>query len=226
MLFHVSVEPDPLNYHAISYVWGNWSRPFSLKTPEGIVPITASLHSALRAIRHAEDFRTLWADGVCINQEDKQEKGHQVRLMPRIYKSAHSVFAFVGEEADGSSHILLTMDIDSRLSPLRAQDIIADWPAVQWQRRHRPMPRGKEWNDIEAFARRAWFTRIWIVQEIVLAKQIEVICGNSRIRWDSLFEYFYHCFVSLRLTASLPILCLDICDNLTSNQDLQICWNC
>jgi hypothetical protein len=65
-------------YEAISYVWGSATKSHLLRLLGGrTLKITASLYSALRNIRHAgteDGIRTLWADGVCINQQDVEER--------------------------------------------------------------------------------------------------------------------------------------------------------
>lgn len=43
-----------------------------------------------------------WADSVCINQADIQERGQQVRLMKTIYRCAEIVAAWLGEAANDS----------------------------------------------------------------------------------------------------------------------------
>ena len=40
----------------------------------------------------------LWVDAVCINQSDIEERGHQVKLMRRIYKNATRVLIWIGED--------------------------------------------------------------------------------------------------------------------------------
>src|SRR5204863_1803468 len=79
-LFHANLDSPP-DYQAISYVWGDHDMNFILETPQGIVPLTASLQSALKRFRKADSTTLLWADGVCINQNDDHEKGHQVKVM-------------------------------------------------------------------------------------------------------------------------------------------------
>jgi Heterokaryon incompatibility protein (HET) len=37
-------------------------------------------------------------DRICINQDDKKEKGHQVGMMSKVYKGAKKVLIWLGEE--------------------------------------------------------------------------------------------------------------------------------
>lgn len=54
-------------YQALSYVWGTDKCTKELITPDGIIPLTASLHNALRSLRQTEQAIMVWADAVCIN---------------------------------------------------------------------------------------------------------------------------------------------------------------
>ena len=64
------------------------------------VSITANLHSALQRLRLVDKPILLWADAICINQDDKAEKEAQVLLMRRIYTRADIVVADLGDAAD------------------------------------------------------------------------------------------------------------------------------
>ena len=85
---------------ALSYTWGN---PHDCKDLicDGIqLSITANLHSALQRLRLVDKPLLLWADAVCINQADNEEKEAQVRLMRRIFARADLVVADLGEAGD------------------------------------------------------------------------------------------------------------------------------
>lgn len=65
--------------------------------------VTASLEGALRAFRLSQEPREdymLWCDGLCINQQDLEERAWEVKRMRDIYGDAHSVFLWLGDEAD------------------------------------------------------------------------------------------------------------------------------
>jgi len=48
-------------------------------------------------LRLESEPRVLWADAVCINQQDDNEKSKQVQLMLDIFASASKVLAWTGE---------------------------------------------------------------------------------------------------------------------------------
>lgn len=104
-------------YHAISYTWGcpdftcnlvivddildNQGSTQCQYTP-GRVPITRSLDGALRRFRDyssAAQTRCLWADAVCIDQDNPKEKAHHIPLMTSIYRDAIGVLVWLGGNA-------------------------------------------------------------------------------------------------------------------------------
>jgi hypothetical protein len=62
---------------AISYTWGSNEKPFTITCDNRDVHITRNLRDALRQVRHQNVTRLLWADSICINQEDLEEQGQQ-----------------------------------------------------------------------------------------------------------------------------------------------------
>ncbi|KAF5573939.1 heterokaryon incompatibility 6 OR allele [Fusarium pseudoanthophilum] len=89
-----AAQTDPIDpekyvcFDAISYVWGQSTFTDTFFTPQGSIPITASLASILRRLRDKKTSHLYWADGLCVNQSDLAEKEVQVSLMGIIYSSA------------------------------------------------------------------------------------------------------------------------------------------
>lgn len=72
------LEDEPPKYYALSYAWGSTERcdTVYVVTSEGQnpLPVTQNLHSAPRHLRHTTQIFTLWADAICINQDDFEER--------------------------------------------------------------------------------------------------------------------------------------------------------
>src|SRR3569833_286637 len=98
-LMAVDLNTDP-EYDAVSYVWGDPQRRFSLVIDGQLLPITENLHIALRGLRLGHRSRTLWIDAICIDQADILERGHQVRLMQAVYSNARIVRVWLDVDAD------------------------------------------------------------------------------------------------------------------------------
>ncbi|KAM5351814.1 hypothetical protein ACJ41O_004537 [Fusarium nematophilum] len=88
------------SYTALSYTWGSRRvlREIVLNgTSKGI---TVNLDLALRTLRLEHGPVTLWADALCINQEDVADKSEQVSFMNHIFHWATRVHAHVGDPLD------------------------------------------------------------------------------------------------------------------------------
>ncbi|KAF2181324.1 hypothetical protein K469DRAFT_539206, partial [Zopfia rhizophila CBS 207.26] len=55
-----------------------------------------SLKDALLRLRSADKVRVLWADGICIDQENYDQKANQVKLMGLVYWQARQVNVWLG----------------------------------------------------------------------------------------------------------------------------------
>lgn len=101
-------------YAALSYVWGDpkKTRPIAVTFPGTAqavsAPITVNLHAALTRLRPllqipGEATTPIWADGLCINQGDTDEKIAQVAHMKHIYSRAACVYIFLGEDVSSAA---------------------------------------------------------------------------------------------------------------------------
>jgi len=169
-------------YEAISYVWGSSECPHYIDLDEGRVPLTESLYNVLRRFRLVNRDRVLWTDAICINQDDNEEKAWQITLMPKIYFSATRVLAYLGDEADGSEDLPLLFDklLKADFHHISADDI-SDLELVK---NGLPVQDDLSWDVLVAFVSRPWFERVWIVQEVVMSRDLRVFCGA----WESPFE--------------------------------------
>ncbi|KAK6854169.1 hypothetical protein PG995_009262 [Apiospora arundinis] len=88
-------------YDALSYTWGFQKCPHDGSSPRGtryiilndlMFRVQDNLFSALMELRnggrHGDQGLPIWIDAICINQDDDQEKSHQVGSMSLIYSSA------------------------------------------------------------------------------------------------------------------------------------------
>nr|POF25955.1 heterokaryon incompatibility protein 6, or allele [Quercus suber] len=85
-------------YKAISYCWGKAGASETLYILHHPVPITKSLHGALRRYRSLDHYAYLWADAICIDQNDDAEKSVQISIMALIYSQAAEVLIWLGEQ--------------------------------------------------------------------------------------------------------------------------------
>ena len=102
------VSLDHPNYYALSYVWGNRS-PTRLVIVDGVEhQVIVSLASALRRLRgFSAPGAMVWADALCMNQLDLEERSHQVSMMGDIYRLTQEALIWIGEEDQEDCNFLI-----------------------------------------------------------------------------------------------------------------------
>ena len=85
-------------YEALSYTWDIQGEPaHEMECDGATLHVYTNLHDALQALRWTDRPRVLWADAICIDQTNDEEKGEQVKMMGRIFAGASRVVVWVGE---------------------------------------------------------------------------------------------------------------------------------
>ncbi|KAJ1323491.1 HET domain-containing protein [Microdochium nivale] len=92
----VSLDCTP-RFTALSYVWGDPAVRRKIVVDDIDVEVTKNLHDALQWFSQQSQLEMpIWADAICINQQDLDEKSTQISLMSRIYKTASKVMCWLG----------------------------------------------------------------------------------------------------------------------------------
>lgn len=186
---HVEDERSNPDYQCLSYTWDgpraddideSWLKPqFTININGFEFFIQRNLHDAMLHLRTLGILGPLWIDALSINQTDESEKNIQVARMNHIYGNAAGVVAWLGTEDDRTITILKTLEkIGMTDEDVMSQNAL--------EKVHKSLTEGlfddTDLTDIlELSLRFNWFTRIWIVQEMVLASSLRFICGTSII---------------------------------------------
>ncbi|KAF2821160.1 hypothetical protein CC86DRAFT_386696 [Ophiobolus disseminans] len=85
-------------FDAVSYVWGTSVRDKKVLSDDctSYLSVTPSLHEVLSRLATQPTRVPYWIDGICINQEDAEERGAQVQKMAKIYRRAERVHISLG----------------------------------------------------------------------------------------------------------------------------------
>ncbi|POS70226.1 hypothetical protein DHEL01_v211380 [Diaporthe helianthi] len=164
---------DRPSYEAISYAWGSKTDNAVVIICEGGVDynieIPKSLHMALKRLRHHSEHRSMWADAICMNQADNEEKNHQVRLMRKIYQKATVVDIWLGDDDN---------------IPCRGKSLLEVINQISQRQQALPPPEDREtWTALRRFYDRPWFTRVWCLQEAILALSAKIMLGEHSTSW-------------------------------------------
>lgn len=109
-----------------------------------------------------QDFDYYWIDQLCIDQTDLEELSSQVCMMSEIYRQCSSVILWLGSD-----------------DPLLHEAA-------------RQFSRNMNREALVTILRDHYFSRLWVVQEILLAPNVRVLVrGNHWLSWTKMRKVFY-----------------------------------
>lgn len=175
--------PIPPEYDALSYHWGPTNpdtdpcihvmvkdENFPLKTGSFPLKVTRNLESALRTLRSEEEFKTFWIDALCIDQANAKEKGSQIHYISKIYNQAQHVRVWLGKKDERTT---MALGFIRRCLKTEVLDELERDRTSAYE----------SWNALKSLLTKSWFNRRWIVQEIALAKEATLHCGDEHCNW-------------------------------------------
>jgi hypothetical protein len=185
------------SYEAVSYVWGDPDNITHVQCDKASLKIPVSLEAALLRFRDKTKPRVLWADSMCINQADPVEKAQQVSFMGLIYWKARRVLIWLGPDTE----------LDTRKSAIRAAQTIREISELYEdssrartamlrleQHNSEILEKGDEdyqWEAVRCLLNQNWFTRVWVVQELGLARAATFHCGEACFDGDCLEDMLF-----------------------------------
>lgn len=204
-LQHSSLRSKRSGFEALSYVWGNPTVTNEISCDNRKKAVGKNLYDALERLRLPEEDRVLWVDALCINQGDNKEKTQQVRIMGEIYTRARRVLIWLGNGDDIQAGV-------EKLASRPANEKHVDWSPLKpvftnplfiqaqslliWlgfegavnmgvAKLERPQSSAKfDWSSLIPVIQSPWFTRVWCIQELILASNPMIVTRDSIISWD------------------------------------------
>lgn len=170
-LVHVRLDANP-HYDALSYVWGSEQDTDIVYVNRSSHLVGKNLFLALQHLRLESETRFLWIDALCINQLDDGERGHQVAQMGVIYSHAAVVRIWLGLPDQSTEATFLTI----------AHIYHGEQLSLQFDRDTR--------SQFISLCSRPYWTRLWVIQEVVLASKLEIHCGSLKFPWETLAAVF------------------------------------
>ncbi|KAK5630983.1 hypothetical protein RRF57_006698 [Xylaria bambusicola] len=198
-LITVDIANSPLEYEALSYVWGTEEAQQPIKCDGYDIPMTLNLEHALLALRHPTLPRPLWVDAICINQQDMDERARQVAYMRLVYQYANRVVVWLGPETavtkrgltrarelceyramllptarEGNSLQSASQQTNMQIDRILLESLIAETGSAEAAR--------QSINDLVQLLETTYFERVWCIQEVVASK--ECICQSGNIDFN------------------------------------------
>ncbi|RMJ18515.1 hypothetical protein CDV36_001777 [Fusarium kuroshium] len=212
-LCHASAN-DQVPYHAVSYVRGNPKDTARVTVDGEEFVISGNLLSLLRQLLRAGVTSWLWADSICINQTDLEEKTWQVNAMDQIYGNAKLVYLWLGPgtpRTDKAMKLLCEYgrELVEELGPTDDWDMdevnpqlyealstkkkprsnahpvakflykMYNEPGLHRRDDKRPLSKYPLMDGLRNLLERPFWRRVWIVQEVTLARDALLLCGDE-----------------------------------------------
>jgi hypothetical protein len=173
-----SLAPE---YDAITYCWGEDKTLTTITCNGSNLRIRRSLFKSLKFLCHRKPpHRPLWIDAICLNQDYDEEKAVEVPLIHKVFANATKTIAWLGE---GSAKTDAAMDFSSS-----NRDVNVDDPSLTKgsSNAHR--------RALQSIVQSPWFNRLWVLQEVIVSTEIELLYGHKSIMWPVLVSLFEICF--------------------------------
>lgn len=162
-------------YYALSYTWGDLKDTRTIELNGASFKVSANLHDFMTVAPRAYGRRYFWIDQVSIDQTNTIERNHQVNRMALIFFNARRVIAWLGTGSE---------NVGSAFATLRSH--AAFYNKVE---KPRPLSTSEEqiWVLRQVFEFAYW-SRLWIVQELRLARSLEFRSGPHTISRSQLSD--------------------------------------
>lgn len=210
----VTWSPE-LRYAALSYVWGDPDTTQQIFVNGHHFEATKNLRAALWHIRKHDVLLDglsapdgpgqrgclpLWVDAICVNQKDCQERNDQVMFMGSIYGSADKVIGWlgpgVGHQDEAIRAIQGLTEAAFSHGPKPSQEKIVEFFSVYDFRQS--LGAGSSissstWDLLFDLFQEEFWTRVWIVQELVLPPSpdsIYLMLGDQTMSWSCVMQFY------------------------------------
>ncbi|KAK4172221.1 heterokaryon incompatibility protein-domain-containing protein [Triangularia setosa] len=183
-------------YETVSYTWAGEDGDGSLCKPVFVGPYwdmllqTKNCWEMLRFLRPHRGYRLVWVDAICINQLDSLERASQVAKMGAIYKNSRRTIVYLGSAI---------VHVGDHAYPLRhsakeaatlsiSPHYLISLPTPTYNKEEAKAvfigPDGK--LKLSQLLLCRYFSRIWVIQELLLSRQVSIPVGDMEISFDSL----------------------------------------
>ena len=181
------------SYEALSYRWTDPDKENpDLVFCNGVdFPVGPNLYAALIRFRLVDVPRALWVDQLCIQQTDSPEKAQQLLIMGDIYSKAERVLAWLGPTEDDSDKAmdlfpklvdrLQTRDHKQKEKNIQGSEheMSIDNTTLEQTLTSLPELEPNNRRALHKLFLRAFFSRVWTLQELALGNDSVIVCGDE-----------------------------------------------
>lgn len=179
------------SYHAISYTWGNPESNATILINDKKFWVRTNCEFVLKQAYWYDKCCYYWIDAICIDQQNLEEKSKQVGTMGNIYKTADHVLACVGAHADQSILLYREVALRDAISKIFLNESkYSSKTLLKLCQRHGISTICRFLHAARQFAKRPYFSRLWVVQELRNARQAYFLCGPDILPKEVIYVMF------------------------------------
>jgi len=174
------------HFRALSYEWGPPALQHIISVNGYALSIRENLYHFLQTVQRDSAFcrdTVLFIDQICIDQSNVEERNHQVSQMATIYSSAQQVVIWLGRESSESIAFIQGLS--------RCRESGESLAPVQMFRAFLPVPLEDRRAMYELLASQTYWNRLWILQEVLLAKNLMLFWGATRLAWNDITAFLF-----------------------------------
>lgn len=189
-------------YYALSHSWGTKAQDAAVQIDGQVLAVSPDLVAGIQRLQElaAEDsdlktpVKYIWIDSICINQSNISERSSQVKLLEKVYMKSLRTLVWLGPESSSCSTAWQL--VDQIYDVFRSQNPTAktsdDIPIKMYSDINHattglPQWNSQEWMHLRGLLGLEWFSRIWVVQEVVLSPSDPIILhGKLLYPWHRL----------------------------------------
>jgi hypothetical protein len=177
-----TMDPNQsMKYEAISYLWGvpnQKSEKIHLVDAQGKehpIYIRSNLYQALKNLRHPKKERLFWVDALCVNHSSGNlpEKKMQAAMKRYVFRNATNLCFWLGEDESAKKALKFIPKI---MDLTAIERLVSDKNSYD------------DWAAFVALLRNPVFSRLMIVQEVAVAQNITLHCGQPAIYYGDLVD--------------------------------------
>jgi hypothetical protein len=130
-----------------------------------------------------------WNDTVCIDQSNLAESAQQVGFMAKIYATAHSDLLWLGEDAENRSEAAFSLvrRIVQLCDVHRDPNNHGNYDLEALQKATQSLVELEGLTLLDAvFALPLVWKRVWVVQEVAMARQVYICSGAHVLEWEAM----------------------------------------
>jgi hypothetical protein len=132
--------------------------------------VRENLWDFLQIMRLDGRWRLFWIDAICIDQSNILERNHQVNQMSQIYSQADLVIVWLGNAGTFSDIAIEYIAGEAFLDP-------------QSERTNDSASLRRLEKALRSFFHRSYWSRVWIIQELILARDVIFFAGQKSFTW-------------------------------------------